>query len=69
VTMNQYKAGVVAYLNVMTAQNTELTNRRTAIAIIGRRMTAAVSLVKAIGGGWRVDSILKEKGAGGSSGS
>lgn len=69
VTMNQYKAGVVAYLNVMTAQNTELTNRRTAIGIVGRRMTAAVSLVKAIGGGWSVDSILKEKGAVGSSGS
>ncbi len=52
ITLNQYEAGVVGYLNVVTAQNAELANRRAAIGILGRRMTAAVQLVKALGGGW-----------------
>ena len=59
-TMNQYKAGVVSYLNVISAQNTELANRKTAIGILGRSVTAAISLVKAIGGGWNADSLTKE---------
>ena len=53
VAMNQYSAGIVSYLNVISAQSTELANRRTAITLLGRRMTAAVLLVKALGGGWR----------------
>ncbi|HXE94763.1 MAG TPA: efflux transporter outer membrane subunit [Dongiaceae bacterium] len=52
ITLNQYQSGVVGYLNVVTAQTAELANRRTAIGILGRRMTAAVQLVKALGGGW-----------------
>ena len=51
-TSNQYKAGVVSYLSVITAQAAELSNKRTAIVILGRRMTAAVQLIKALGGGW-----------------
>lgn len=52
VTLNQYQAGVVGYLNVIAAQTAELANRRTAVGIQGRRMTAAVQLIKALGGGW-----------------
>ena len=52
ITLNQYQSGVVAYLNVIAAQTTELDNRRTAITILGRRMTAAVQLINALGGGW-----------------
>jgi NodT family efflux transporter outer membrane factor (OMF) lipoprotein len=52
ITLNQYQAGVVGYLNVITAQTAELANRKTAIAILGRRMVASVQLVKALGGGW-----------------
>ena len=52
ITLNQYRAGVVGYLNVITSQAAELANRRTAIGILGRRMTAAVQLIKALGGGW-----------------
>jgi NodT family efflux transporter outer membrane factor (OMF) lipoprotein len=52
ITLNQYQSGVVGYLNVVTAQTAELANRRTAIGILGRRMTAAVLLIKALGGGW-----------------
>ena len=51
-TTNQYKAGTVSYLNVITAQTTALSNETTAVQIRGRRMTAAVLLIQALGGGW-----------------
>jgi NodT family efflux transporter outer membrane factor (OMF) lipoprotein len=51
-TINQYKAGIVSYLNVVTAQTIALTNERAAISISGQRLNAAVLLVKALGGGW-----------------
>jgi len=51
-TTNQYKAGVVSYLNVVTVQATALANERTAADILGRRLAASVLLVKAVGGGW-----------------
>ncbi|MEA3192203.1 MAG: hypothetical protein QOD26_536 [Betaproteobacteria bacterium] len=53
-TTNQYQAGVVSYLNVITAQATLLANERTAAGILSRRLTASVALVRALGGGWRV---------------
>jgi NodT family efflux transporter outer membrane factor (OMF) lipoprotein len=51
-TTNQYKAGIVSYLNVVTVQTTALANEKTAIGISGQRLNAAVLLVKALGGGW-----------------
>lgn len=51
-TTNQYRAGIVSYLNVVTVQTIALTNERAAINISGQRMKAAVLLVKALGGGW-----------------
>jgi outer membrane protein TolC len=51
-TTNQYKAGTVSYLNVITTQTTALTNETTAVQIRGRRMAAAVLLIQALGGGW-----------------
>ena len=52
ITMNQYAAGTVAYLNVLVAQTTALANERTALGIQGHRLAASVLLVKALGGGW-----------------
>jgi len=51
-TTNQYRAGIVSYLNVVTTQIIALTNERAAISISGQRLNAAVLLVKALGGGW-----------------
>jgi NodT family efflux transporter outer membrane factor (OMF) lipoprotein len=51
-TTNQYQAGTVSYLNVITVQTIALTNEVTSIQIRGRRMVAAVLLVQALGGGW-----------------
>jgi outer membrane protein TolC len=60
VTTNQYRAGVVNYLDVVTAQTIALTNERTAVDILGRRVTASVLLVKALGGGWHPRPPVRE---------
>lgn len=49
---NQYKAGLTIYLQVITAQTVELSNRRTEADITTRQFAASVQLVKALGGGW-----------------
>jgi NodT family efflux transporter outer membrane factor (OMF) lipoprotein len=56
-TINQYKAGTVSYINVMTAQSTALTNQVTAVQLQGSRLTSAVQLVTALGGGWNLEMI------------
>jgi outer membrane protein TolC len=49
---NQYRAGTVSYLNVITAQAAAYSNERNAINILGNRLTDSVALIKALGGGW-----------------
>jgi NodT family efflux transporter outer membrane factor (OMF) lipoprotein len=48
----RYKSGVDSYLNVITAQTAVLTDRVTELSIQLRQMSASVSLVLALGGGW-----------------
>jgi NodT family efflux transporter outer membrane factor (OMF) lipoprotein len=52
VSLNQYRAGLVSYLAVVTSQSTSLTAERTLVALTARRYEAAVQLIKALGGGW-----------------
>lgn len=52
--MNQYKSGLVSYLNVVTAQNTQLTSELTALNLRKQRLIAAATLIKALGGGWNI---------------
>lgn len=58
-TNNQYAAGVVSYLNVITAQATALNNERTAVNLAGQRLTASVGLIRALGGGWTAAELPK----------
>ena len=52
ITLNQYRAGTVSYLNVVTAQSAQLNAERTNVELLGRRLNAAVVLFKAAGGTW-----------------
>ena len=52
ISLNQYKAGTVAYTQVVTTQATALSARQTLLTLQGQRMTTAIALVEALGGGW-----------------
>ena len=55
--LERYKAGTDSALNVITTQTITLNNERTAVALLGRRMTAAVNLIVALGGGWDLSTL------------
>jgi NodT family efflux transporter outer membrane factor (OMF) lipoprotein len=57
ISTDQYKGGIVAYLQVITAQTAALTEERAAIDVLTRRMTASVLLVQALGGGWDASKL------------
>jgi NodT family efflux transporter outer membrane factor (OMF) lipoprotein len=53
----RYRGGITSYLEVTTAQSAALTDEVTAVNILGRRMTSAVLLIQALGGGWDRSSL------------
>ena len=55
--MNRYKGGLVTYLEVITAQSIALSNERTEVDLLQRRMDATVQLVRALGGGWDLSKL------------
>jgi len=59
-TTNQYKAGTVSFLNVAVVQASQLNNERAAMVTLGRRLVAAVTLVKALGGGWSAAELAAD---------
>jgi len=51
-TLNQYKAGTVGYLDVVQVQATQLAEERQSVQLLGRRVASTVALIRALGGGW-----------------
>lgn len=60
-TLNQYKAGIVSYLNVVAVQAVQYNNESTAVRLKGQRLVAAVSLIQALGGGWDASELLAKE--------
>jgi NodT family efflux transporter outer membrane factor (OMF) lipoprotein len=50
--VDRYQGGVTSYLEVITAQAAALANERQAVEVATRRLTTAIDLVRALGGGW-----------------
>ena len=59
--LDRYKTGLDPYLNVITAQNSLLTNQQTLYTTEMAEMTAAVQLVQALGGGWTAADLPTPK--------
>ncbi len=57
IALNEYRAGTQAYTAVITAQNTLLAAQQTLLSIQQSRLTDAVLLVQALGGGWRTAEL------------
>jgi NodT family efflux transporter outer membrane factor (OMF) lipoprotein len=53
----RYKGGLATYLEVLTNQTIELTNERTAAALVARRIVASAQLQMALGGGWNATQL------------
>ncbi len=60
--LNEYKAGIVNYTTVVTAQATALQAAQTLLTIRQNRLNASVALVQALGGGWDAATLGKESG-------
>lgn len=55
VAENQYKAGTVAYLNVLSAQTTVLSAENSLINVRSRRLAAVNTLLKNVAGRWEAE--------------
>jgi NodT family efflux transporter outer membrane factor (OMF) lipoprotein len=51
--LNRYKAGQVGYTEVVQAQATALSARRSLVQLQADRQTTAVALIQSLGGGWK----------------
>ena len=56
-TLNQYKAGTVPYSSVITAQTARLQSETSALNVFVSRLTASVTLIEALGGGWNASQL------------
>ena len=55
--LDRYKAGTDTYLNVITTESIDLSDQRQEVVLLQRRMTSAVNLVVALGGGWDMSTL------------
>lgn len=56
----RYRAGIVSYLEVVDANRATLHTERILAQLAGQRLTTAVQLVKALGGGWTEHELLAQ---------
>ncbi|MGH8485669.1 MAG: efflux transporter outer membrane subunit, partial [Pseudomonas sp.] len=59
-TTNQYRAGLIGYLDVVNVQTTALSNERSVLTLLQGRLVASVQLIAALGGGWDAQSAYAE---------
>lgn len=54
---SRYQTGIDPYVNVLIAQTTLLANQQTLNNLLVERMTSAVALIEALGGGWDTSQL------------
>ena len=56
-SLNQYKAGTISTIDLLTVVTTARNNERLLVVIQGNQLNASVLLVKALGGGWKTSDL------------
>jgi NodT family efflux transporter outer membrane factor (OMF) lipoprotein len=56
-SMEQYRLGIASYLNVITAQESLLSNQQTDVTLRMQQMVDSVQLIMALGGGWDISDL------------
>lgn len=57
VTRNQYEAGMIAYLDVVTTENSRLSEQQSVLVLESNQWLSSISLITALGGGWHADQL------------
>ena len=60
IVTNEYRAGTVDYVTVLTAQTTAFSAEQKLASLAGQRMVSSVGLVKALGGGWDATQMARD---------
>jgi hydrophobe/amphiphile efflux-1 (HAE1) family protein/NodT family efflux transporter outer membrane factor (OMF) lipoprotein len=55
--LDRYRSGIVSYIEVVDANRDALSAERSNAQLAGRRLIAAVQLIKALGGGWDATAL------------
>ena len=61
IATDRYEGGVATYLDVITAQQSQLNSERQAAQLLGQRLLTSVFLIKALGGDWPGASKIAAK--------
>src|SRR5205085_9681154 len=59
--LNRYRAGQVSYTEVVTAQASALSARRSLVQVAVNRQVTAITLIQALGGGWDAAAPVQVK--------
>ncbi|MFM2486136.1 efflux transporter outer membrane subunit [Celerinatantimonas yamalensis] len=59
VTFNQYRAGMIAYLDAATTQVTSLNQQQNLLTLQKTQLVTSVKLIAALGGGWSKAAIMR----------
>ena len=60
-TLNEYKAGTIDYLNVITAAATAFSAAQSVITVQQERLQASATLIQDLGGGWDTSDLPGKK--------
>ncbi len=60
ITKNEYAAGTVDFTTVAAAETTALAARNALLSVQASRLTTAVNLIEALGGGWTTKDLPKD---------
>ena len=60
VAVNQYKAGIIPYNTVLSAQVTRLSSEQLSLTVLKNRLSASVALIEALGGGWNKTQLSQK---------